>query len=1234
MNASLELRGKLDRVGGRFRSVKLLTGLAVGWAVVAALGLALLLVPSRISPRDSVILVGALAVALGLAWWVIARRTARNPHWVAQKIEAANPDLSALLLTAVDQTPASGERLNFLQESVVESAVMHSRVHRWDETVPQGKLNSTRIVHAAAFAAMAVVIALLANRSLGTTISPENPASTSVALATGEGIRVEVQPGHVSIERGSPLLVTAKFPGSVPVEASLIFDSTPPIANRTMSRNLDDPTFAGHLASIDADLNYRVEFPGGTSETFRVTVYEHPELKKASANLAYPSFTKLPPKLVEDVRHVTVVEGTTVTLTCTLNKPAAAVLVDEAGATMPLTPVGDEAPIYIAMLKPEKSQRYRVQLTDADGRTNKLPASFAIYLTKNQPPVVTAKVPGRDSRVSPIEELNLLAEARDDFGLVRYGVNVTTPDGETKDLVLGESPAEAALKKVQPAHLIDLEALKAEPDQVVSYFFWAEDIGPDGKARRTSGDLYFAEVRHFEEIFRQGEQQSQNEQQNQQQQGQGNAQQAEELAEMQKQIIAGIWKVIRREIGAEPTTGFAGDIDTLKQSQQAVLEKAGALLEKLQAPASIEFLKQAMKHMTDTETKLGEAAIPSLPAARNAAQAAYQALLKLRAREFEVTRNNSRQRQQSARAGSQSRSPSQQQLRELDLNDEENRYETQRQAQLQQQNQAQRDREQRELQELANKLRDLARRQSGITDRVKELQAALEQATDEQKKAELQRQLKRLQEEQQQVLRDTDNLQEQMEREENRDRMAESRQQAEQSRESVRQASEALEKGQLQKAVNEGTRAGRQMEELRDKLRKEAAGRFGEEMRDLRRQARELDQNQQDLTKKLDEMNKEKGPSLREPAGKEQVQKGLDQQKQDFDKLQERVQNTVREAEETEPALAQALFNTARKAAEQKTGEAMDAARKLAEAGAAPEAADASRHAARGTEELRKGIEKAAENVLGGQTEALKRAQRELDELAKSLDREIAQATGQDPSKEPASGGRKSPEGKPGGKDGTQPGKDGQGAKGKDGEQPGGEGKGAKGNVGQQPGGEGKGAKGKDGQQPGSEGEGKDGQPGGKGGGQPSIDDLPEKPDLRKLGGMPRKGQPNESATQNGGAAGPHGPIREQGFREWFDRMRAAEELIEDPKLRADAANIREKVRSEREQFKRHSKEPNWDLLREQASKPLTELRERIAAEIRRRESPDALVPIDRDPVPPEFIESVRKYYERLGSDR
>ena len=104
------------------------------------------------------------------------------------------------------------------------------------------------------------------------------------------------------------------------------------------------------------------------------------------------------------------------------------------------------------------------------------------------------------------------------------------------------------------------------------------------------------------------------------------------------------------------------------------------------------------------------------------------------------------------------------------------------------------------------------------------------------------------------------------------------------------------------------------------------------------------------------------------------------------------------------------------------------------------------------------------------------------------------------------------------------------------------------------------------------------------------------------------------------------------GFRQWAERMRDVEELLEDAQLRAEAARIRDRVRGSREDYKRHSKAPDWTKLQDLVANPLIELRKRIADEVRRKESPDSLVPIDRDPVPPQFAEGVRRYYERLGS--
>ena len=57
-------------------------------------------------------------------------------------------------------------------------------------------------------------------------------------------------------------------------------------------------------------------------------------------------------------------------------------------------------------------------------------------------------------------------------------------------------------------------------------------------------------------------------------------------------------------------------------------------------------------------------------------------------------------------------------------------------------------------------------------------------------------------------------------------------------------------------------------------------------------------------------------------------------------------------------------------------------------------------------------------------------------------------------------------------------------------------------------------------------------------------------------------------------------------------------------------------------------------LARRYQGRPLVELRDKVAEELLRREASEALVPIDREPVPADYVEQVRRYYERLGSGR
>jgi hypothetical protein len=98
--------------------------------------------------------------------------------------------------------------------------------------------------------------------------------------------------------------------------------------------------------------------------------------------------------------------------------------------------------------------------------------------------------------------------------------------------------------------------------------------------------------------------------------------------------------------------------------------------------------------------------------------------------------------------------------------------------------------------------------------------------------------------------------------------------------------------------------------------------------------------------------------------------------------------------------------------------------------------------------------------------------------------------------------------------------------------------------------------------------------------------------------------------------------------------LRDVEEMMADPDLRAEAARIRDRARAIRRDLKRHSAEPNWDLIKLKVAQPLAELKDRVGREILRRDDRNARVPLNREPVPPKYEKAVQRYYEQIGAGK
>jgi hypothetical protein len=1232
------LRKWLRPVVDRRKKLFLLRRLAICWSIAALAGAALI-TANRLWGFYSPMAIWGLFISTGLASIIAWYKSAHiEPDYkaIARTIEMNHPDLKATLLTAIEQEPEEAfGQLDYLQERVIGEALAHAKDHDWAQSISHKTLVLARSGQVAALLFLIFVLSqLLPSSSFFITINTNAPENKDYVIS--------VNPGDTTVESGSAVVITARFDEKLPQEVKLLIGKSQEDTQEIqLKRSLEDPVFGGIIPEVASDMIYYIEYANRRTRDYKITIYEHPMLERADAKIVYPAYTNLPDKFIKDTLQIGVVEGSQVTLTFTLNKTVkTARLVSKEGTAFDLTMDTEYPNVFTTSLSPKESQRYELKLVDAQGLSNKVPPRFIIDVHKNIPPDLRTTFPNRDLEASPLEELTFEAEVSDDYGVTARGINYTLAGTESKDVSLGQTAQPN--KKQTIEYLLELEKLNAQPDQLLTYSFWAEDVGPDGNIRRTSSDLYFTEVRPFEEIFRESQSfQDQNNQQQNQQQGQQSGIRGEQLIELQKQIISATWNIKRQADQSASMDKHKEDLDLVRQSQSDALEQAHSASSEAEDPTAAQTLQEASKHMeTSLEhlTKAGETASASeLTPALGAEQSAYQELLKLRERESNVARSRNAQAQNSSRSAR-----SREQLQQLDLRQREDRYETQRLAQSQQPE------TQRQDVQVLNRLRELARRQNEMTNRLRETEAALRQAQTEEQRQEISRELKRLRDQQIETLRDMDELQQRMEEPQNRQRMADASEQLNETRSRIQQSAEELQQGMVSNAATSTTRAQRELEQMRDEFQRRTSGQFSEQMRNMREQAQQLDERQNQISDDMKQQAEPEQKSLTETDSNRQLTQSIDEQRKRLQELLDQMKDVSEQSENSEPLLSRRLYDTLRQANTENVDRALQATGEALRRNFLPQAQEIERQARQGIENLRQGVEEAARGVLGDEAESLRLAQQQLDDLIRQINEEAARAgePNQQQNMQASAGSR----GRPADPNQLQNMLARGGARDGQGEPNQIENMIARGDRTGQPGDPNQSGR----MQARSGTRGGQGDPnreqnmqarGGMRGGQ---DDPNQSGRMQARGGQGQRQNLQQTNRLRGGRANPNGlggfrpftdseqydpngPLTGRNFTQWSDRLRDVEEMLSEQELREEVATVRDRARAMRSEFTRHGTEPQWDTVEMEITKPLTEVRSRVEEELAKLASKKALVPIDRDPVPSRYADLVRSYYENLG---
>ena len=528
-----ELRIALTRVRRRWLAARWLHGLArvAGGACIGVL--AVIAVELFLAPPDVPLLVAAgaaLLATLGFGARVLwPLRRPPSDERVARFVEERCPQLedrvaSAAALAA--SRPATG-----FHELVIADAAERLRGVDLTRVVAPARVRRAAARGLLALATLAAVVAL--------GFTPlSRIARTAWLHALPSGVELAVEPGDFRLVAGQPLRIRARFTGDGGVPAR-----TPPILSvldgMTPREIRMRPAGDGYLAefpTVTRSFRYRVGAAAFTSRDYRIEALSPPRVMRIDVEYTYPPFTGLAPRVEEDGGDLFVPAGTSARLVVHTDKPVAdGALLLSGGRRVALAEAGDAR--RTATLVVDGNGRYTVRVVDAHGLSNRDAADYVIRATTDRPPTVRVVRPGGDREITPLEEVTIEVQAEDDHAVDRLDL-VYTVAGRADRALPFDVPAGAST--VAGVRTLLVEDLTVEPGDVITYFARVRDAGQGGVSTEVRSDLYFLEVRPFDNEFEEALSRG------------GLGPQAAEigrLVTLQKQIIVATWRLEQQPAG-------------------------------------------------------------------------------------------------------------------------------------------------------------------------------------------------------------------------------------------------------------------------------------------------------------------------------------------------------------------------------------------------------------------------------------------------------------------------------------------------------------------------------------------------------------------------------------------------------------------------------------------------------------------------------------------------------------
>ena len=561
-----ELRAVLGSVRARWSRRAFLRAWMVGaWTAAAMLMVGLLavwLLAQEGIPLVFVVATVGIIAGVALSFSLLPLRRPPTDRQIARFIEEQAGGLDEVVVTAVDSL---GSAASPVADLIVGDAIRAARAvdaHRvvTDDTMSRALIGAA--IGSVAFLVSFWFFAPSAGRAIDVAGSYLLPRFYAI----------DVTPGSIKVREGQPVTVTARIKGiSGGVVPTITVGRDEAARSARMLPGSAPDEFTITLNNINVSFPYLVRAGSATSREFEVEIIRPVKVSKIDLKYEYAPGLGLQSHTEEDGGDIFAPAGTKVQLTITTDKAVAkGQLTLDDGKNVELR---GHNQVLTADLVVAKDGSYRVALNDVDGLSNDGGTEYFIRMLNDRPPDVRILRPAGDKQVSPLEEVEIEARADDDYGVRSLELVIKSAAGKEKVVPIGSrsaaNPGEPTVKSGPVAggvHTVFLEDLNVKPGDVVTYYARATDVGRGRKSTESRSDIFFLEVKPYEEEFFAADSGA----------GGMSGQQEtglEELIAQQKDIMAATWKLDARARRGGSGVQSPADIRAIGQAQSSLQSK-------------------------------------------------------------------------------------------------------------------------------------------------------------------------------------------------------------------------------------------------------------------------------------------------------------------------------------------------------------------------------------------------------------------------------------------------------------------------------------------------------------------------------------------------------------------------------------------------------------------------------------------------------------------------------------